>query len=206
MGTHTFGTTNAWKPRNVLLGCCGSSAADKVPQLVHDLKAAGFNVKLLPTGPAWNFIKDIADADTNEGPNCLPLITNASLEKAFVPEQVQDVVKGQQKTAYKKTLERGQTVDLFQVVSEKKGYESELISSKKWEDSVNSNNGGSGSPGTSPSDGRNKPRVSVSKPKYLQDHKQVLKCPLDADDIYRDEDEWSFVYSEFGMPVRACHL
>ena len=29
---------------------------------------------------------------------------------------------------------------------------------------------------------------------------------LRPSDIYRDDDEWNFRYTEFGMPVRAAHL
>ena len=34
---------------------------------------------------------------------------------------------------------------------------------------------------------------------------RVLKA-IGADNVYRDEDEWSFEYDSFDMPVRACHL
>ncbi len=82
--------------KNVLLCCCGSSAADKIPELVERLVAEGHDVKLLPTGPAEHFFKDIG-------------------------------------------MER------------------------------------------------------------------ILQT-LRPSDIYRDDDEWNFRYTEFGMPVRACHL
>lgn len=45
--------------RNVLLCACGSSAADKIPELVGLLVDAGHNVKLLPTVSAEHFFKDI---------------------------------------------------------------------------------------------------------------------------------------------------
>jgi len=35
--------------------------------------------------------------------------------------------------------------------------------------------------------------------------KQILDS-IGADNVYRDEDEWSFEYDKFDMPVRACHL
>lgn len=43
---------------NVLLCACGSSAADKVPELVEKLVAAGYNVKLAPSPRAEHFFKD----------------------------------------------------------------------------------------------------------------------------------------------------
>jgi gamma-glutamylcyclotransferase (GGCT)/AIG2-like uncharacterized protein YtfP/glutaredoxin-related protein/3-polyprenyl-4-hydroxybenzoate decarboxylase len=45
--------------RNILLCACGSSAADKIPELVGMLVDAGHNVKLLPTVSAEHFFKDI---------------------------------------------------------------------------------------------------------------------------------------------------
>jgi gamma-glutamylcyclotransferase (GGCT)/AIG2-like uncharacterized protein YtfP/flavoprotein/glutaredoxin-related protein len=44
--------------RNVLLCACGSSAADKVPQLVERLVAEGHHVKLAPSPQAEHFFKD----------------------------------------------------------------------------------------------------------------------------------------------------
>ncbi len=44
--------------RNVLLCACGSSAADKVPQLVEKLVAEGHHVKLAPSPQAEHFFKD----------------------------------------------------------------------------------------------------------------------------------------------------
>lgn len=44
--------------RNVLLCACGSSAADKVPELVEKLVAAGHHVKLAPSPRAEHFFKD----------------------------------------------------------------------------------------------------------------------------------------------------
>jgi gamma-glutamylcyclotransferase (GGCT)/AIG2-like uncharacterized protein YtfP/glutaredoxin-related protein/3-polyprenyl-4-hydroxybenzoate decarboxylase len=81
---------------NVLLCCCGSSAADKIPELVERLVDAGHNVKLVPTLSSEVFFKDFG-------------------------------------------MER------------------------------------------------------------------ILK-KLKPSDIYRDDDEWNFRYTEFGMPVRAAHL
>ena len=81
---------------NILLCCCGSSAADKIPELVERLTDAGHNVKLLPTPSSETFFKDFG-------------------------------------------MER------------------------------------------------------------------ILK-KLRSSDIYRDDDEWNFRYTEFGMPVRAAHL
>ena len=81
---------------NVLLCCCGSSAADKIPELVERLVDAGHNVKLVPTNSSETFFRD------------------------FGMERI----------------------------------------------------------------------LSKIKPS----------------DIYRDDDEWNFRYTEFGMPVRAAHL
>ena len=81
---------------NILLCCCGSSAADKIPELVERLTDAGHNVKLVPTPSSETFFKDFG-------------------------------------------MER------------------------------------------------------------------ILK-KLRPSDIYRDDDEWNFRYTEFGMPVRAAHL
>lgn len=44
--------------RNVLLCACGSSAADKVPELVEKLVAAGHHVKLAPSPHAEHFFRD----------------------------------------------------------------------------------------------------------------------------------------------------
>lgn len=44
--------------RNVLLCACGSSAADKVPELVERITAAGHNVKLIPSVSAEKFFRD----------------------------------------------------------------------------------------------------------------------------------------------------
>jgi 3-polyprenyl-4-hydroxybenzoate decarboxylase/gamma-glutamylcyclotransferase (GGCT)/AIG2-like uncharacterized protein YtfP len=44
--------------RNVLLCACGSSAADKVPELVEKLTAAGHHVKLAPSPRAEHFFRD----------------------------------------------------------------------------------------------------------------------------------------------------
>ncbi|MBH68408.1 MAG: hypothetical protein CMM58_08650 [Rhodospirillaceae bacterium] len=81
---------------NVLLCCCGSSAADKIPDLVERLVDAGHNVKLVPTPSSETFFKDIG-------------------------------------------MER-------------------------------------------------------------------ILSKIKPSDIYRDDDEWNFRYTEFGMPVRAAHL
>ena len=81
---------------NVLLCCCGSSAADKIPQLVERLVDAGHNVKLVPTASSETFFREFG---------------------------------------MQKILEK-----------------------------------------------------------------------LRPSDIYRDDDEWNFRYTEFGMPVRAAHL
>lgn len=35
---------------------------------------------------------------------------------------------------------------------------------------------------------------------------QRILNSIGADNVYRDEDEWSFEYDKFDMPVRACHL
>ncbi|AXI54883.1 hypothetical protein C1J05_10595 [Sulfitobacter sp. JL08] len=45
--------------RNVLLCACGSSAADKVPELVQKLTDLGHNVKLIPSPHAEHFFKDV---------------------------------------------------------------------------------------------------------------------------------------------------
>ena len=81
---------------NVLLCCCGSSAADKIPDLVERLVDAGHNVKLVPTNSSETFFRDIG-------------------------------------------MER-------------------------------------------------------------------ILSKIKPSDIYRDDDEWNFRYTEFGMPVRAAHL
>ena len=55
--------------RNVLLCACGSSAADKVPELVARITAAGHNVKLIPSVSAEKFFRDIGsdeEAETEE--------------------------------------------------------------------------------------------------------------------------------------------
>lgn len=44
--------------RNVLLCACGSSAADKVPELVKRITQAGHNVKLIPSVSAERFFRD----------------------------------------------------------------------------------------------------------------------------------------------------
>ncbi|MEW2919410.1 flavoprotein [Ruegeria sp. ANG10] len=44
--------------RNVLLCACGSSAADKVPELVERITQAGHNVKLIPSVSAERFFRD----------------------------------------------------------------------------------------------------------------------------------------------------
>ena len=36
--------------------------------------------------------------------------------------------------------------------------------------------------------------------------KALLESKVAQSDIYRDSDEWSFRYTEFGMPIRANHL
>ena len=46
--------------RNVLLAACGSSAADKIPELVERITDAGHNVKLIPSVAAEKFFKDHA--------------------------------------------------------------------------------------------------------------------------------------------------
>ncbi|NOD99195.1 hypothetical protein GS610_18480 [Ruegeria sp. HKCCD6228] len=48
---------NAGK-RNVLLCACGSSAADKIPELVERIVDAGHNVKLIPSVSAEKFFRD----------------------------------------------------------------------------------------------------------------------------------------------------
>lgn len=45
--------------RNVLLCACGSSAADKIPELVQKLTDLGHNVKLIPSPHAEHFFKDV---------------------------------------------------------------------------------------------------------------------------------------------------
>jgi len=52
--------------KNVLLCACGSSAADKVPELVKRLVDEGHNVKLVPSPHAEHFFKDI-DQRQDEG-------------------------------------------------------------------------------------------------------------------------------------------
>jgi hypothetical protein len=43
---------------NVLVGCSGSSAADKLPALVEELQATGkFNVKVVPSANSKNFFQ-----------------------------------------------------------------------------------------------------------------------------------------------------
>ena len=44
--------------RNVLLCACGSSAADKIPELVERITNAGHNVKLIPSVSAEKFFRD----------------------------------------------------------------------------------------------------------------------------------------------------
>lgn len=44
--------------RNVLLAACGSSAADKIPELIERITDAGHNVKLIPSVAAEKFFKD----------------------------------------------------------------------------------------------------------------------------------------------------
>ncbi len=44
--------------RNVLLCACGSSAADKIPELVERITDAGHNVKLIPSVSAEKFFRD----------------------------------------------------------------------------------------------------------------------------------------------------
>ena len=44
--------------KNILLGCCGSSAADKIPQLIKKLLDAGHDVKLVPSDHGEHFFKD----------------------------------------------------------------------------------------------------------------------------------------------------
>ena len=44
--------------RNVLLCACGSSAADKIPELVERISDAGHNVKLIPSVAAEKFFRD----------------------------------------------------------------------------------------------------------------------------------------------------
>jgi glutaredoxin-related protein/3-polyprenyl-4-hydroxybenzoate decarboxylase len=82
--------------RKVLLAACGSSAADKIPDLVERLLDAGHDVKLLPSRRAEHFFRDFG--------------------------------------------------------------------------------------------------------------MQRILARLMPSDIYRDEDEWNFRYTDFGMPIRACHL
>ena len=48
---------SAAAPLNVLVGCCGSSASDKVPELVERCVARGWNVKLLTTSSGEHFFK-----------------------------------------------------------------------------------------------------------------------------------------------------
>jgi len=40
---------------------------------------------------------------------------------------------------------------------------------------------------------------------FFKENAQLLLL-LNEDDVYRDDDEWAFEYSEFGMSVKACHL
>ncbi len=94
--------------RNVLLCACGSSAADKVPDLVKRIKDAGHNVKLIPSVSAEKFFRDIE-------------------------------------------------------VEEETG------------------------------------NIRKTKPKTIEDY-------ISHHDYYRDDDEWNFRYTEFGMPLRASHL
>ncbi|MGI9363929.1 MAG: flavoprotein, partial [Rhizobiaceae bacterium] len=49
--------------RNVLVCACGSSAADKVPELVQKLSDNGHNVKLIPSPQAEHFFKDVKERD-----------------------------------------------------------------------------------------------------------------------------------------------
>ena len=49
--------------RNVLLCACGSSAADKVPELVQKLTELGHNVKLIPSPHAEHFFKDVKERE-----------------------------------------------------------------------------------------------------------------------------------------------
>ncbi|WP_170356957.1 flavoprotein [Ruegeria arenilitoris] len=98
--------------RNVLLCACGSSAADKVPQLVARITEAGHNVKLIPSVSAEKFFRDIGTDKASEA------------RKA------------------KKTGKKTKTVDDY----------------------------------------------------------------ITHNDYYRDDDEWNFRYTEFGMPLRASHL
>ncbi len=49
--------------RNVLLCACGSSAADKVPELVQKLTDLGHNVKLIPSPHAEHFFRDVKKRD-----------------------------------------------------------------------------------------------------------------------------------------------
>ncbi|MBO9447983.1 flavoprotein [Ruegeria sp. R14_0] len=94
--------------RNVLLCACGSSAADKVPQLVKKITAAGHNVKLIPSVSAEKFFRDI---EIEKG---------VEIERGYEPEKVEDYIS--------------------------------------------------------------------------------------HNDYYRDDDEWNFRYTKFGMPLRASHL
>nr|WP_302479289.1 flavoprotein [Ruegeria arenilitoris] len=94
--------------RNVLLCACGSSAADKVPDLVKRITAAGHNVKLIPSVSAEKFFRDIE-------------------------------------------------------VEEETG------------------------------------NIKKTRPKKIDDY-------ISHHDYYRDDDEWNFRYTEFGMPLRASHL
>nr|WP_255733393.1 flavoprotein [Ruegeria sp. Ofav3-42] len=94
--------------RNVLLCACGSSAADKVPQLVKKITAAGHNVKLIPSVSAEKFFRDI---EIEKG---------VEIERGYEPEKVEDYIS--------------------------------------------------------------------------------------HNDYYRDDDEWNFRYTQFGMPLRASHL
>ncbi|MGV6802571.1 MAG: flavoprotein [Ruegeria sp.] len=100
--------------RNVLLCACGSSAADKVPELVARIKAAGHNVKLIPSVSSEKFFRDIG-SDEEHG------------------------------------------AGLFKKAKRKQ------------------------------------------KSKSIDDY-------ITHNDYYRDDDEWNFRYTEFGMPLRASHL
>lgn len=44
--------------KNILVGCCGSSAADKIPQLIRKLKNEGHDVKLVPSVHGQHFFED----------------------------------------------------------------------------------------------------------------------------------------------------
>ncbi|WP_109311317.1 flavoprotein [Ruegeria sp. AU67] len=94
--------------RNVLLCACGSSAADKVPQLVKKITDAGHNVKLIPSVSAERFFRDIE------------IEADVEIERGYEPEKVEDYIS--------------------------------------------------------------------------------------HNDYYRDDDEWNFRYTKFGMPLRASHL